>query len=85
MADFIERPESIAREIQKRIVSAKRRKRRLVRVRLNPVESRILWEDLIELNQVFGDPTDDLMYAAWVAEGDYLFGETKIKLEVEGV
>ena len=85
MAEYIERPPRMDRKIQRAAQQASRRNRRLFRARLNPEESRIFWEDLIEEGQVQGDPNDDLQYAAFVALGDYDYLGINIKLEVEGV
>ena len=85
MAEYIERPPRMDKKIQRAAQAAARRNRVLKRARLNPEESRIFWEDLIEVGLLQGDPTDDLQYAAFVALGDYSYFDITIKLEVEGV
>ena len=83
--DIIEKPERIDRQIARAIRTASGRRRRVLRVRLNPVESRIFWEDLIEDGKAIGDPNDDQQFAAFVAAGDYDYDGAIIKLNVDGV
>ncbi len=83
--DIIEQPNRVDLLIHKAQQDAHRRKRRVRRIRLNPIESRIFWEDLIESGQEIGDPDDDLQYLAFVDRGDPDFNGTIIKLNIEGV
>ena len=86
--ELIEKPDRVDRIILKAQVAAKRRRRRLFAVHLNPVESRIFWGDLIEDGLTIGDPTDDSHYEAFVGglqNGVYEYNNTRVKLNVEGV
>ena len=82
---FVEKPDRIDREIRKEQVRLKRFRKRLLRVDLNPAESRTFWEDLIESEQIIGDPDDDAQFQAFVALGPYDFFDTRVRLNVEGV
>lgn len=81
----IEKPDRIDLRIGNAIRDAKRRKRRIPRVDLNPTESRIFWEDLIEQGAVTGDPDSDADFEAFVALGDYDFFGTTVRLNIDGV
>ena len=81
---FIEKPDRVDRVIRRRFLQLKALKRRLVGVKLNPVEHRIFWEDLIESGEWVGDPTDDVQYQAFVDLGDFDWNGVIIRL-VEGV
>ena len=86
--ELIEKPDRVDRIILKAQTEAKRRRRRLFGVKLNPVESRIFWEDLIEDGLEIGDPADDSQYEAFVGrlqDGVYEYKNTRVKLNVEGV
>ena len=83
--DIIEKPERIDRQIARAIRTASGRRRRVLRVRLNPVESRIFWGDLIEDSKWIGDEASDSQFAAFVALGDYDYDGVTIKLNVDGV
>ena len=85
--ELIEKPDRVDRVILKAQAAAKRRRRRLFAVHLNPVESRIFWEDLIEDGLTVGDPADDSQYEAFVAglqNEVYEYNNTRVKLNVEG-
>jgi len=82
---IIEKPDRIDRQITRAVVHARGRQRRIPRVELNPVESRIFWGDLIEDGKTIGDPLDDAQFAAFVLLGNYDYDGVTVKLNVEGV
>ncbi len=82
---IIEKPDRIDLQITRAVVHARGRQRRVPRVELNPVESRIFWEDLIEDSHWIGDPSDNAQFAAFIALGEYDYDGVIVKLNVEGV
>jgi len=82
---IIEKPDRIDRQITRAVLHARGRNRRIPRVELNPVESRIFWEDLIEDGKIIGDPLDDGQFAAFVLLGNYDYDGVTVKLNVDGV